>query len=191
MDKVKVALTLLTIAIMVGPLAYVVVVNRDNLIGIVLPPQFGSLLNLQGLTGDTNTTDLMSNIQMPTPVGEPQYFPENQSYAFAFNFTNPLPEPIKVDSFSAAIYSTDGVFLGNVTLNSPLNIGANQSGIIDISGAWTDEALNYIKNNSNPDGTLNVNFQNINFAAGGMEIHLDQLPPNLIPSIPIPVGEIS
>ena len=91
MDKVKIALTLLTIAIMVGPLAYVVYTYRDNLVGIVFPPEFSNLINAQDLT---NTTALADNFQMPTPVGEPQYFPENQSYAFAFNFTNPLPENI-------------------------------------------------------------------------------------------------
>ena len=43
MNKLKIALTLLTVAIMVGPFAYVAIAYRDNLIGLVLPPQFSNL----------------------------------------------------------------------------------------------------------------------------------------------------
>ena len=38
MNKVKIALTILTIAITVGPLLGVVYIYRDNLVGLVLPP---------------------------------------------------------------------------------------------------------------------------------------------------------
>jgi len=44
MDKVKTALTLVSIAIIVGPIAGAVFLYRDNLLGLVVPPQVKSLL---------------------------------------------------------------------------------------------------------------------------------------------------
>lgn len=39
MDKVKIALTILSIAIVIGPLVGVAYVYRDNLLGLVVPPK--------------------------------------------------------------------------------------------------------------------------------------------------------
>ena len=45
MDKVKIALTILSIAIVIGPLAGAAYVYRDNLLGLVVPPQVKSLVS--------------------------------------------------------------------------------------------------------------------------------------------------
>ncbi|MCL4430281.1 MAG: hypothetical protein M1167_05970, partial [Chloroflexi bacterium] len=45
MDKVKAALTVLTVAIVVAPLLGVVYIYRDNLLGLVLPPQINDAKN--------------------------------------------------------------------------------------------------------------------------------------------------
>ena len=70
MDKVKIALTILSVAIVVGPLIGIAFVYRDNLLGLVVPPQIKSLIN----GGDSNgLTSVGSQFQMPTLVGDPQY----------------------------------------------------------------------------------------------------------------------
>ena len=51
MDKVKIALTMLSILIVIGPLAGVAYVYRDNLLGLVVPPQIKSLVSGGDSTG--------------------------------------------------------------------------------------------------------------------------------------------
>ncbi len=189
MDKVKIALTILTIAIMVGPLVCVTLLYRDNLLGLVIPPE---LINLASNDDTSNDTSLAYDINPPTPAGDPQYFPENKSYTFAYNFTNPFTDSISVDAFSAAIYSKEGVFLGNASLTNPMQIGAGENGIVDISGSLTEEAISYIKNNYSGSNinTVNVTLRNIDIDAAGLQVHLDQLPPDMIGSIPLPIGDL-
>ena len=176
MDKVKIALTVLTIAIMVGPLAVMVYIYRDNLLGLVLPPQVSNLVNMNN---NTNSTALASNFHPPMPVGQPKYNPENRTYTFAFNFTNPLESNISVDSMSAGVICKQhNVFLGNVSLDSPLRIAPNETAIIDISGGWTEEALNHFKTyHSGPeDDDINVGLENLNVEVAGIQVSLDKLP---------------
>ena len=45
MDKVRLALVLITIAITVGPFLGVLIVYRNNLPGLIIPPQMNQLLN--------------------------------------------------------------------------------------------------------------------------------------------------
>lgn len=188
MEKVQIALAVLTIAIMVGPLAYMAFTYRDNLIGLVLPPQLGGIVNNNEELFDLeNITSIASDFQPPKLTNEPIFFPENDSYALAFNFTNPIAEEISVDSFTAAVYSKDGVLLGNVSLGSPINIGPNESGIIDIAGGWTQSAMDYLNSHSDAD-TLDVTFKDIDIGIAGLEFQLDELPPGLLDSIPLPVG---
>jgi hypothetical protein len=186
LEKVKIAITALTIVIMIGPLLCMVFIYRDNLIGLVLPPQFGGSTSNEEFFNLENLASIGSDIKPPELVGS-QYFSENGSFALAFNFTNPIAEEISVDSFTAGVYSKDGTFLGNVLLGSPLSIGPNESGLIDIAGSWSQEALDYFKSHSNSD-TIDVTFKNINVAVAGLEFQLDELPRELLGPIQLPVG---
>ena len=109
MNKVKIALTLLTIAIIVGPFAYVVIAYSDNLIGLVVPPQFSNLsqslgqnLSGQNLSSSSNNPINLTgtNFQMPQVIGTPQYNPDTGAFNAAINVTNPLSNPISVDQAS-------------------------------------------------------------------------------------------
>lgn len=186
MEKVRIAITVLTIAIMVGPLLCMVFIYRDNLIGLVIPPQFGGSKSNEEFFNLENLESIGSDIKPPELVGS-QYFSENGSYALAFNFTNPIGEEISVDSFSAGVFSGDGTFLGNISLGSALNIGPNASGLIDIAGSWSQEALDFFSSHSNLD-TIDVTFKNIDIAAAGLEFQLDELPSELLGSIELPIG---
>ena len=55
MDKVRLALVLITIAITVGPFLGVLIVYRNNLPGLIIPPQMNQLLN-GGLPGISDVT---------------------------------------------------------------------------------------------------------------------------------------
>ena len=65
MDKVKIALTVLSILIVIGPLVGVAYVYRDNLLGLVVPPQIKNMVN----GGDSTGAQSQPEFQTPQLVG--------------------------------------------------------------------------------------------------------------------------
>ena len=70
MEKVKIALTLLSIAIVVGPLAGMALIFRDNLAGLVVPPEITNIAN--GQMGNVTASNFVS----PSLASEPKYNPD-------------------------------------------------------------------------------------------------------------------
>ena len=137
MKKLKIFLTLLSVLIIVLPIAFEVVLYRDNLLGLIVPPEMISLVNGGSRNGDSRNGDggnllnssdngssptsgdsqtsgdsaisslLNSGFELPQLVGEPQYNSDTNTLAFTFNFTNPLETSIAVDKLDAGIVSHD------------------------------------------------------------------------------------
>jgi hypothetical protein len=177
MDKVKIALTVLSIVIIVGPIASVVFAYRDNLLGLVVPPEVNSLVN-GNFTG--------SQFQPPMPVGEPQYNPETRTFTFPFNFTNPLKNEISIDQLSAKVKCKDNnALLGNISINEPIKIGPGETAIINATGSLSQDAINQLKAQYSGSSNINVAFENLDVVVGGVKVHLDELDAG---SIPLPGG---
>jgi len=193
MNRVKLALTLLTIAIMVGPFAYVAIANRDNLVGLVLPPQFSNLgKSLSQNSGEnpssssSNPINLTgSNFQVPQVVGTPQYNPVTGDFSVAINATNPLPNEISVDHLSVQIQSKDGSGLeGNISIPQAINIQPGETAIINVEGVIPQQLYDQI--NSQNNGKIDINniiLKNLDVTVGGIKIHMDQIDPTSIQSI--------
>ena len=193
MNKVKLALTLLTIAIIVGPFAYVAIAYRNNLIGLVLPPQFSTLG--QSLSQNSGENPLSSssspinltgsNFQVPQVVGTPQYNPVTGDFNVAINATNPLPNEISVDHLSVQIQSKDGSGLeGNISIPQAINIQPGESAIINVEGVIPQQLYNQINGQNN--GKIDINnivLKNLDVTVGGIKVHMDQIDPASIQSV--------
>ena len=169
MDKLHLALTVLSIAILVGPLAGVVYTYRSNLSGLVITPEIKNFAS-----GDVSKT----NFQPPVPAGVPQFDPATGVYTFSFKFTNPLEDPISVDRISAEVYCKDhDVALGSVSIAQPMTIQPGETVTINACGTWTQQALNHFKAyHSGPeDDDINVSFKDLNVDLAGIKIHMDEL----------------
>jgi hypothetical protein len=193
MRKLKTILTLITIAISVIPLSYVVFSYRDNLVSLIIPSQITDIVN-----GDTNNTNVNGSItgdssgfpnpdfNLPQPTGEPQYIPQTNTVTFDFTFTNPLSTPITVDKINSGIVThDDAVFLGNLTTDQPIKLDAQQTGQITANAKLSDQALTYIKTQNQTQ--LDVDLINLNIEVGGIMVHLDRqnignikIPPQLL-----------
>lgn len=101
MDKVHLALTILSIAIIVGPIVGVVYAYRGNLVGLALPPELKSLAS-----GNYSA----SRFQPPMRAGQPTYDPVAKTFTFSFKFTNPLQNTISVENISANVICKDHRF---------------------------------------------------------------------------------
>jgi hypothetical protein len=190
MRKLKIILTLITIAISVIPTAYVVFSYRDNLEALIIPPQItdivnGETSNINGSITD-NSSDLFNpDFNLPQPTGEPQYDPQTNTVTFDFTFTNPLSTPITVEKINSGIVThDDAVFLGNLTTDQPIKLGSQQTGEITANAKLTDQAINYLKTQN--QSQLNVDLINLDIEVGGITVHVDrqnigniEIPPQL------------
>jgi hypothetical protein len=187
MNTVKIALTLLTIAITVGPLVYVVFIYRDNLVGLVLPPQFANLgqnmsdgnfsLSQLNITG--------SDFQMPQLVSDPQYNPDTGEFSLSVNVTNPLTNELSIDQLSVQIQSKDNnTLVGNISIPQPINIQPGESSIINVNGIMPQDMFNQIsgQNTGNID-VNNIILKNLDVVVGGVKIHFDEFDPSSIQSL--------
>jgi hypothetical protein len=204
MDKVKIALTLVSIAIVVGPLAGIALAYKDNLSGLVLPPQFESLMNGGNGSGGNGTagaqygpqtagTQSLSQFQLPQPVGQPQYDPSTGAFSYPFNFTNPLTSEISIDQLSADVISSqNNEILGTLSINGPINIDPNQTAMINVTGILSPQEVSQLEAQYQQGGSLPISLANLNVDVGGIKVHLDQFSDiGSIPlgSIPLPGGK--
>jgi len=193
MNKVKIALTLLTVAIIVGPFAYVVIANSSNLIGLVLPPQFSnlgqSLAQNSGQYPSSSSSNPInitgSNFQVPQVVGTPQYNPATGDFNVAINATNPLTNEISVEQLSVQIQSKDNNgLIGNISIPQQINIQPGESSIINVEGYIPQDLYNQINNQTT--GNIDINnilLKNLDVTVGGVKVHIDQVDPSSIQSV--------
>ena len=167
MDKVKIALTILSIAIVIVPLVGAAYVYRDNLLGLVVPPQVKSLVS-----GDPSG----SQFQMPTLVGEPQYNAQTGAVIVSFNFTNPLTNEVSIDKLSAEVQSEEGgVCLGDISLNQPIQIAPGETSTINVSGVLNQAAISQFEAQNPGVKGINISLANLNADVAGVTVHMDQV----------------
>jgi hypothetical protein len=180
MNKTKILLTLLSVMIIVLPLAVQVLAYQDNLIGLIIPPEIANMAN-----GSSNSSSIANlPFQPPQIVKEPEYNPETKTATFTFNFTNPLKTEMSVKTLEAGVKCHDhDVMLGNVSIGDSLTLIPGQSVEIQALGQLSDEAVNHFLTQHASSNNVNVDFSNLNVEFGGVQIQLDE---QNIGWIPIP-----
>jgi hypothetical protein len=186
MDKLKIALTLLSIAIVVGPIAGVVLVYKDNLPGLVLPPQIQSLVNGDNSSPsntDTLPTDILPQFEMPQPVGEPKYNSQTGEFVYPFNFTNPLETKISFDQLSADVSLGNGQTLGTISLDQPINIDPGASEVINATGIMSQDSINQLIAQYGNNNLDNIVLNNVNVTVGGVNVFIPHIDAGSIPGL--------
>jgi len=180
-DRVKFALTILSIMIIVVPLVVEVYVYKDNLEGLVLPPQIKDLMNggNNGNSGSftnpqSSASSSLPNFQMPQPVGQPQYDPATGAFSYPFNFTNPLSTQLSLTQLSAQVVTEDGTPIGNISIPQTISIAPGANAIIAVVGNLNTEEVNQLAAQYQ-SGNLNIALNNVNVVVGGVSIHMDHI----------------
>jgi len=182
MGKVKTGLTLLTIAIIIGPIVGVIFVERNNLIGLILPPQFSSMLSGVGSANSTTSqlSQFFSNIQAPQ-AGQLQYDSATGAFSLPFNITNPLSTQVSVNQVSAEVVSGSNVPLGNISV-SPMTIAPGASVILDVAGNLNQNTVNQLAAQNSTASGLNVSLENVVVNVDGVVVHINQMNIGSIPA---------
>jgi hypothetical protein len=160
LDKVRLILTVITIAINVIPIAGILIVYQNNLLGLIVPPEINNIIN-DGIIPE----DPLGNLTFV----DSQYDAASRTVTLTFEVTNPLEFDLTVNSMSADVQCDAHDFpMGHVTINNPVYIGAGETAAINVIGTWTEEAENHIQ-------TAHAGAQSIDVELVGFTINVDGL----------------
>jgi hypothetical protein len=169
MDKIRLVLTVITIAIIVIPLVGTLLANQGNLLGLIIPPE------MNDLTDDLLGGDDGLGLEPPTIVGEPEYDEATGTFSVSFQFKNSFPLDITIKSLSGNIECVEHRFpLGNASLSEPVGIPAGETGTLIVVGAWTDEAISHFRNFHGDEEFVDVVLADFAVDISGIKIGMDQ-----------------
>jgi hypothetical protein len=169
MDKIRLVLTVITIAIIVIPLVGTLLANQGNLLGLFVPPEINEFAD------DLIGGDDGPGLEPPTIVGEPHYDEESHTFSVSFEYKNSFPMDITIKSLTGNIECAAHRFpLGNASLSEPVSMDAGETGTLTILGAWTDDAISHF--GSAHGNQENVDVVLVDFAVdiSGIQLQLDQ-----------------
>ncbi len=130
MDKLRVALILITIAIIAGPIAATMVIYRDNLLGLVLPAELGSPSN----PSNSSVLNPVSSFEPPQYINS-TFDNVSRTFSVTFNFANPYPLALTINSMSCNVECTAHHFpLGSAKLASPVHMNAGETVVVTNGG---------------------------------------------------------
>jgi hypothetical protein len=189
LQLVGVALLLISIGTILGPVGVVVVMYRDNLPALVIPPQINDLINGNSDMiphGDSFNNDNFTSEQdrFLTPVLiNKQVDIVARTFTLTVNFTDTFSFDLTLNSITAGIACADhNYLLGNVSVSGPIVIPQGQTAQITISGSWTQEAEIHIITHHLGANSVNVNLIDATIDVNGIIIQQSQ---------PQNIGEIS
>ena len=192
MHALSVVLLLISIGTIIGPIGAVAIMYRDNLVQLVVPPQISNLINgnnnvMQDNGNNNNNNDNGNNnsggggLINPVFVGA-QINSEARTFTVTVNVTNSFSYDLTLNSINATVESSqDNYQLGTISLTTPVTILAGQTSAVTVSGAWTQDAENYVLNNYGGATSIDVNLVNTTVDVNGIVIQETQ---------PINVGNI-
>lgn len=186
MNKIRLLLTLTTIAIVVIPIAGMLLAYQGNLLGLFVPPEITEIGDyLMGGDGDNG-----SGLEPPSIVDEPQYDESSRTFAVTFEYTNSFPMDITVKSLTGNIKCDEHRFpLGNASLSEPVSIDAGEIGIMTVLGTWTEEAISHFENRHEDEELVDVVLVDFVVDISGIQIELDQSQMEQTMQVPNPAYE--
>jgi hypothetical protein len=186
MGKIRLLLTVITIAIVVVPLLGTLLAYQGNLLDMFVPPEITELADdLMGGNGNNG-----GGVEPPRIVGEPQYDEASHTFAVTFEYKNSFPFDITVKSLTGNIECKEHRFpLGNAGLSEPVNINAGDTGTLTIFGKWTDEAINHFQNEHANEENVDVVLVDFAVDISGLRLELDQSQIGQGIQVPNPVYE--
>ena len=184
-----VVLLLISVGTIVGPIGGVVIMYRDNLSQLVVPPQIKSIMNGNNniLQDNSNSNDDNSDsgggFITPVFVGA-QINDEARIFTVTVNVTNKFGNDLTLNSINATVESSqDSYQLGTISLSSPVTIPFGQTSQVIVAGIWTQDAENHIQNNFGDATSIDVKLVNTAIDVNGVIVQ--QSEPINVGSIPL------
>lgn len=191
----SIVLLLISIGTIVGPVAGVAIIYRDDLTQLVITPQIRDIMNgnstifptnnQQNDNGNPNNNDNsgLSGLFNPTLVSA-QVDEAARTFTATFSITNGLNYDLTLNSFSANVEITQEHYqAGSISLSSPVAIPAGETSQLTISGQWTQGTQDYIATNYPGATSFDVYLANPTIDVNGITVQIDQ--PIYVGNVPI------
>lgn len=190
MKKLKLVLNIVTILCVVLPLLFTVLIYRDNMLGLIIPPQVMDAMSgqssMQEFLPDMNISDLH-----PAYNNDLQFNSDDNSFTFSFDINNPLNNTITINSIYFNLTDANGTVLGTIELNNPASLLPGENSTVSIGGALSQEFVDVLQSNGidlsdpnfNPEnlgGDIGFNpnelhITDVTLDIGGVQVHMDDL----------------
>jgi hypothetical protein len=179
MQVVGVLLVILSVSLVAAPVGAVVILYRDDLTGLVVPPEIKGVLNgdgsfilndevkaIDGYSDDPN--QILNNLVTPTFV-DAQVDESSKTFTVRVNVTNPLNYDLTLNELSTDVQSIQGQTLAYVNVEHPYTITSGQSTIIEVRGSWTQAGDSFITDHWS-DQSITIALANIVVDVNGVKV---------------------
>ena len=173
MDKIRLILTLVTIAIVVIPIVGMLLAYQGDLLGFFVPPELRQIAD-DFMDGEGGNNGNNGGLEPPRIVSEPQYDEATGTFSVSFEYTNTLPLDITINSFTGNIECEEHHFaLGTASLSEPVSIEQGETGLLIIVGSWTDDALSHFETVHSNEQNVAVVLADLIMDISGIQLQLD------------------
>jgi hypothetical protein len=171
MDKIKLILTLITIAITVVPIVGVLLTYQDNLVGLFVPPEINEIADKFSGGGGS---DGGSDGPQVEPVGPPEIDPVSGTIRQSIEFKNTFPIDITLKSMSGDVQCVEhGSNVGVASLEEPVSIPAGETGTVTLV-INMENGENHLKSLHATEENVEVTLVNVSVDISGIQLQLDQ-----------------
>lgn len=185
MDKVRLALILLTVGIITGPVIGVALSHHDNLMGLIVPNEVIQLAdNAFGEDPNEDPSEFDGVSSEPIHYVDSHYDSNSHTISASFNFTNPLHIDLNLKQMSAEVLCSEHGFpLGHAVLDDSIHLSPNEAAIITVNVELTTEAVNHFDVQHPNADVVSVDLTNLTVNVSGISIELDEK--ITIPEVPL------
>jgi hypothetical protein len=170
---------LIGVALVVGPLVGTVCAYRDDMSGLVLPPQIKDTMNgdtsfilndnVADITRDDNSINsILNGFVAPTFVSA-TLDKSAKIFSVDISATDTLKYDLTLNTFTAEIQTPDHQTLAVVSIHDPFIIHSGESKTITIEGSWTQAGEDYVLANRKAS-SISVGIANIVVDVNGVTI---------------------
>ena len=179
MNRVRLILTVITIVINVVPVAGVLLMYQNNLLGLVVPPEINTIVN-DVVVPEEQLGGFLGNVTFV----DSHYDTASRTATLTFEVTNPLQFDMTFDSMSADVRCDEHDFpLGHAIINNPVAVSAGETAEIDVAGTWTQDALHHFLTAHAGAKNVDVELTGISVTVNGVSIQTGEV--MKIPDFPV------
>jgi hypothetical protein len=178
-NKLRLVLTAITIAINVLPIAGILLMYQNNLLGLIVPPEINTIINNVFIPEES-----LGKVLENFTLADSHYDAASRTVTLTFEVTNPLKFDLAVNSMSADVRCDEHDFpLGHAIINNPVAISAGETAAIDVAGTWTQDAINHFLAAHAGAQKIDVELTGICVTVNGVSIQTDEV--MKIPDFPV------
>ena len=170
MDKMKLVLILITVAITVAPIAGILLMYQNNLVGLFVPPEINQITDkLSG--GDNGGGSDGPQVEL---VGLPEIDPVSYTIKQSIKVSNPVPFDITLKSLSGDVQCVEhGSNIGAASLEDSVSITAGETGTVTLV-INMEKGENHLKSLHATEENAEVTLVNVSADFSGIQLQLDQ-----------------